>query len=44
MLAAVYGPRQARLQKEDAEKAVVEVVFKPRSGFQGVHVWGCLRA
>ncbi|KAG2429953.1 hypothetical protein HYH02_013904 [Chlamydomonas schloesseri] len=35
VLAAVYGPRQAKLQKEDAERAVVEVVFKPRAGLQG---------
>lgn len=35
MLAAVYGPRQALARKEDAEQAVVEVVFKPRSGLQG---------
>ena len=35
VLAAVYGPRQAQLKNEDAEHAVVEVVFKPRSGFQG---------
>lgn len=35
VLAAVYGPRQAQLRKEDAEQAVIEVVFKPRSGFQG---------
>ncbi|GIL57267.1 hypothetical protein Vafri_12516 [Volvox africanus] len=35
VLAAVYGPRQAKIQKEDAERAVVEVVYKPRSGPQG---------
>ena len=35
VLAAVYGPRQVQIRKEDAERAVVEVVFKPRSGFQG---------
>jgi hypothetical protein len=35
VLAAVYGPRQVQIRKEDAEQAVVEVVFKPRSGFQG---------
>lgn len=35
VLAAVYGPRQAKIQKEDAERAVVEVVYKPRSGLQG---------
>jgi exosome complex component RRP46 len=35
VLAAVYGPRQALPRKEDAERAVVEVVFKPRSGIQG---------
>ncbi|KAL6745828.1 ribosomal protein S5 domain 2-type protein [Haematococcus lacustris] len=35
VLAAVYGPRQAPQQKEDAELAVIEVVFKPRGGLQG---------
>lgn len=35
VLVAVYGPRQARERREDAEKAVVEVVYKPRSGLQG---------
>lgn len=35
VLAAVYGPRLAPPRKEDAERAVVEVVFKPRSGIQG---------
>ncbi|KAG2482386.1 hypothetical protein HYH03_018682 [Edaphochlamys debaryana] len=35
VLAAVYGPRQARIQREDAERAVVEVVYKPRAGLQG---------
>ncbi|GLC41772.1 hypothetical protein PLESTM_001238000 [Pleodorina starrii] len=35
VLAAVYGPRQAKIQKEDAERAVVEVVYKPRAGLQG---------
>ncbi|KAJ9524659.1 hypothetical protein QJQ45_017591 [Haematococcus lacustris] len=34
VLAAVYGPRQAPQQKEDAELAVIEVVFKPRGGLQ----------
>ncbi|GFR44453.1 hypothetical protein Agub_g5685 [Astrephomene gubernaculifera] len=34
VLAAVYGPRQAKIQKEDAERAVVEVVYKPRAGLQ----------
>jgi exosome complex component RRP46 len=33
--AAVYGPRLAPPRKEDAEKAVVEVVYKPRAGIQG---------
>eukprot|EP00197_Chlamydomonas_leiostraca_P004386 CAMPEP_0202877488 /NCGR_PEP_ID=MMETSP1391-20130828/30728_1 /ASSEMBLY_ACC=CAM_ASM_000867 /TAXON_ID=1034604 /ORGANISM="Chlamydomonas leiostraca, Strain SAG 11-49" /LENGTH=202 /DNA_ID=CAMNT_0049559533 /DNA_START=35 /DNA_END=639 /DNA_ORIENTATION=+ len=35
VMAAVYGPRQAMQRKEDAEQAVIEVVFKPRSGIQG---------
>lgn len=38
VVAAVYGPRQAQQRKEDAEKAVIEVVFKPRSGLQGARL------
>eukprot|EP00955_Chlamydomonas_euryale_P086989 364262-Chlamydomonas_euryale.AAC.5 len=32
VLAAVHGPRQAHLAREDSEHAIVEVVFKPRNG------------
>lgn len=32
VLAAVYGPRTTLGRKEDSEQAVVEVVFKPKSG------------
>lgn len=35
VLAAVYGPKQASLRKEDAERAVVEVIFKGASGNSG---------
>eukprot|EP00775_Hariotina_reticulata_P001352 gene1352-1693_t len=35
VLAAVHGPHQAGQRKEDAEKAVVEVVFNPRAGLPG---------
>jgi ribonuclease PH len=35
VLAAVHGPHQAGQRKEDAEKAVVEVVFQPRAGLAG---------
>jgi hypothetical protein len=35
VLAAVYGPRSAPPRREMADRAVVEVVFKPRSGLQG---------
>jgi hypothetical protein len=31
----VYGPRATTSRKEDAEKATVEVVYKPRSGRPG---------
>ncbi|GAX79369.1 hypothetical protein CEUSTIGMA_g6811.t1 [Chlamydomonas eustigma] len=34
IIAAVHGPRQAQAKAENAEHAVVEVSFKPRSGFQ----------
>lgn len=32
VLAAIYGPRATLGRKEDPEQAVVEVVFKPKSG------------
>lgn len=32
VLAAIYGPRSTLGRKEDPEQAVVEVVFKPKSG------------
>ena len=32
VLAAIYGPRTTLGRKEDPEQAVVEVVFKPKSG------------
>ncbi len=35
VLAAVHGPRQAQARKEDAERATIEVVFKPRNGLAG---------
>ncbi|KAF5843055.1 ribosomal protein S5 domain 2-type protein [Dunaliella salina] len=35
VVAAVHGPRLANPRREDAEKAIVEVVFKPRAGIQG---------
>ncbi|KAF6254104.1 ribosomal protein S5 domain 2-type protein [Scenedesmus sp. NREL 46B-D3] len=35
VLAAVHGPHQAGQRREDAEKAVVEVLFKPRNGMAG---------
>lgn len=35
VLAAVHGPTQAGQRREDAERAVVEVVFTPRSGHAG---------
>jgi ribonuclease PH len=33
VLSAVYGPRAAPGRKEHPEKAIVEVVFKQKSGF-----------
>jgi exosome complex component RRP46 len=35
VLAAVYGPTAAGVQREDAERSVLEVIFKPRSGLAG---------
>lgn len=35
VLAAVHGPTQAGARREDAERAVVQVLFRPRSGLPG---------
>jgi exosome complex component RRP46 len=35
VLAAVHGPHQAGQRREDAERAVVEVLVKPRNGLAG---------
>jgi ribonuclease PH len=35
VLAAVHGPRATAQRKEDPERAVVEVVFRPCSGLAG---------
>lgn len=35
VLVAVYGPQQGNSRKEDFEKAIIEVVFKPESGKAG---------
>ena len=35
VLAGVYGPVEASARREDAEKAVVEVLFRPLSGLAG---------
>lgn len=35
VLAAVHGPTQAGQRKEDAERAVIQVLFKPRNGVPG---------
>ena len=37
VLAGVYGPKQTSLSLEDAEQAVVGVVFTPKSGKSGTH-------
>ncbi len=43
VLAAVYGPRATAQRKEDPERAVVEVVFRPRSGLAGARPALCSR-
>jgi hypothetical protein len=40
VLAAVHGPIQAGQRREDAERAVIQVLFKPRNGVPGVCVCG----
>ncbi|WIA20371.1 hypothetical protein OEZ85_004794 [Tetradesmus obliquus] len=35
VLAAVHGPHQAGQRREDAERAVIEVLVKPRNGLAG---------
>lgn len=38
MLAAVHGPRATAQRKEDPERAVIEVVCRPRTGLAGVRL------
>jgi exosome complex component RRP46 len=40
VLSAVHGPVAAGPRREDAERAVIEVLMKPRSGLPGAHVSG----
>eukprot|EP00794_Sanderia_malayensis_P020391 gene20391-22402_t len=35
VLAAVYGPGEVRLNKEQIDKATIECIFKPKSGLSG---------
>ena len=35
VLAAVHGPRQTATRKEDPERAILEVTWKPASGIAG---------
>ena len=37
VIAAVYGPQAAQARSENDERAIVEVVFKPRSGLAGLY-------
>lgn len=41
VLAAVHGPSQAGQRKEDAERAVIEVLVKPRNGLPGATERSC---
>ena len=36
VLVAVYGPKQAEIRKEQADRAIIEVVMRPREGVPGV--------
>lgn len=36
VLAAVYGPHSVQGRRENAEKAIVEVIFKPKTGQPGI--------
>lgn len=40
VLAAVHGPSQAGQRREDAERAVIQVLYKPRNGLPGAR-WCC---
>jgi exosome complex component RRP46 len=35
VIAAVHGPQAAQARSENDERAIVEVVFRPRSGLAG---------
>lgn len=36
VMAAVYGPKQVGGKKENAERATIEVIWKPKSGLSGI--------
>jgi hypothetical protein len=42
VLAAVHGPTQAGQRREDAERAVIQVLFKPRNGVPGEALCVCV--
>ena len=44
VLAAVHGPRATAQRKEDPERAVIEVVCRPRTGLAGVRLLTVLGA
>ena len=44
VLAAVHGPRATAQRKEDPERAVIEVVCRPRTGLAGVRLLPMLGA
>lgn len=40
MMAAVYGPKPVAMKKENAERAVVEIIWRARSGLPGNSSFG----
>ena len=36
-MAAVYGPKPAAMRKENAERAVVEITWRAKSGLPGTY-------
>ena len=35
-MAAVYGPKPAAMRKENAERAVVEIIWRAKNGLPGI--------
>jgi hypothetical protein len=42
-MAAVYGPGEVKIMKELAEKAYINVIYKPRVGISSIQIYFCIQ-